>query len=49
MNDACLLTITTQWLALTPPNLVKAHLGFDDDTISKLYKTKPYVIGGQLD
>ncbi|KAF9072559.1 oxalate decarboxylase [Rhodocollybia butyracea] len=34
-----------QWLALTPPSLVKAHLNLDDETISKLSKTKPVVIG----
>ncbi|ESK89462.1 oxalate decarboxylase [Moniliophthora roreri MCA 2997] len=34
-----------QWLALTPPDLVKAHLNIDDDTISKLSKTKPIVMG----
>lgn len=32
-----------QWLALTPPELVKAHLGFSDETISKLQKVKPVV------
>ncbi|THH26987.1 hypothetical protein EUX98_g7192 [Antrodiella citrinella] len=35
-----------QWLALTPPDLVKAHLQLDDATIAKLSKTKPTVIGG---
>ncbi|KAK7691031.1 hypothetical protein QCA50_006134 [Cerrena zonata] len=34
-----------QWLALTPPDLVKAHLQLDDDTIAHLSKTKPTVIG----
>ncbi|EIW78596.1 Bicupin oxalate decarboxylase oxidase [Coniophora puteana RWD-64-598 SS2] len=34
-----------QWLALTPPNLVKAHLGLDDDTISRLSKIKQEVVG----
>ncbi|KZS92561.1 oxalate decarboxylase [Sistotremastrum niveocremeum HHB9708] len=34
-----------QWLALTPPDLVKAHLGFDDDTINALDKTKQTVVG----
>ncbi|TDL25564.1 oxalate decarboxylase [Rickenella mellea] len=33
-----------QWLALTPPELVKANLGFDDATIAKLSKTKQLVI-----
>ncbi|KAF8903709.1 oxalate decarboxylase [Gymnopilus junonius] len=35
----------SNWLALTPPELVKAHLGFDDETISHLSKTKQEVIG----
>ncbi|EIN03969.1 oxalate decarboxylase [Punctularia strigosozonata HHB-11173 SS5] len=34
-----------QWLALTPPELVKAHLGIDDATVAKLTKTKATVIG----
>ncbi|KAF8178915.1 RmlC-like cupin domain-containing protein [Pholiota molesta] len=29
-----------QWLALTPPELVKAHLGFSDETIAHLSKKK---------
>ena len=39
------LTVYCQWLALTPPDLVKAHLNLDDATIAKLSKTKPTVIG----
>ncbi|KAI0290255.1 oxalate decarboxylase [Multifurca ochricompacta] len=35
----------SQWLALTPPALVKAHLGFSDETIAHLSKTKQIVIG----
>ncbi|KAL4251438.1 RmlC-like cupin domain superfamily protein [Abortiporus biennis] len=34
-----------QWLALTPPDLVKAHLNLDDATIQKLTKTKQTVVG----
>ncbi|TFK52225.1 oxalate decarboxylase [Heliocybe sulcata] len=34
-----------QWLALTPPELVKAHLGVSDQTIAGLSKTKPIVVG----
>ncbi|KAI0635884.1 oxalate decarboxylase [Trametes polyzona] len=34
-----------QWLALTPPDLVKAHLDLDDDTIKHLSKTKLTVVG----
>ncbi|KAF8556530.1 oxalate decarboxylase, partial [Imleria badia] len=29
-----------QWLALTPPAVVQAHLGFSDETIAMLNKTK---------
>lgn len=35
----------TQWLALTPPALVKAHLRISDDSISKLSKDKAFVVG----
>ncbi|KAH7925449.1 putative oxalate decarboxylase/oxidase [Leucogyrophana mollusca] len=34
-----------QWLALTPPELVKAHLGVDDATIAKFSKVKQEVVG----
>ncbi|KIP11064.1 hypothetical protein PHLGIDRAFT_21943 [Phlebiopsis gigantea 11061_1 CR5-6] len=34
-----------QWLALTPPELVKAHLQLSDDTIAKLNTTKVTVTG----
>ncbi|KAG6919838.1 hypothetical protein DXG01_000343 [Tephrocybe rancida] len=34
----------TQWLALTPPSLVKAHLGFSDELIGKLSKIKQEVV-----
>ncbi|KAI0833429.1 oxalate decarboxylase [Trametes gibbosa] len=34
-----------QWLALTPPDLVKAHLDLDDETIARLSKTKYTVVG----
>ncbi|KAH7887032.1 putative oxalate decarboxylase/oxidase [Phlebopus sp. FC_14] len=34
-----------QWLALTPPELVKAHLGLDDATIARLSKVKQEVVG----
>ncbi|KAI0635858.1 oxalate decarboxylase [Trametes polyzona] len=37
----------SQWLALTPPDLVKAHLQIDDATINKLSKTKQVVVGPQ--
>ncbi|EIW57479.1 oxalate decarboxylase [Trametes versicolor FP-101664 SS1] len=35
----------SQWLALTPPALVKAHLDLDDETIANLSKTKLTVVG----
>ncbi|KAJ7778142.1 putative oxalate decarboxylase/oxidase [Mycena metata] len=34
----------TQWLALTPPELVKAHLGFSDETIASLSRVKKEVV-----
>ncbi|KAF8602771.1 oxalate oxidase, partial [Ceratobasidium sp. AG-I] len=34
-----------QWLALTPPDMVKAHLQLDDATIAQLQKVKPIVVG----
>ncbi|KAJ6557036.1 oxalate decarboxylase [Mycena vulgaris] len=33
-----------QWLALTPPEIVKAHLQLSDETIASLRKVKPIVI-----
>ena len=33
-----------QWLALTPPELVQSHLGFDDATIAKLTRVKQEVV-----
>jgi len=35
----------SQWLALTPPELVKANLGFSDEIIAHLNKTKQVVVG----
>ena len=40
-----LIPTLSQWLALTPPALVKAHLDLDDATINKLSKTKPVIVG----
>uniref|UniRef100_D8Q486 Oxalate oxidase n=1 Tax=Schizophyllum commune (strain H4-8 / FGSC 9210) TaxID=578458 RepID=D8Q486_SCHCM len=34
----------SQWLALTPPELVKAHLGISDETVGRFSKTKPVVV-----
>ncbi|RYE02898.1 MAG: cupin domain-containing protein, partial [Sphingobacteriaceae bacterium] len=35
-----------QWMALTPPELVKAHLNIGDDVIGKLPKEKPVIVKG---
>ncbi|KAF9003359.1 oxalate decarboxylase [Cyathus striatus] len=35
----------SQWLALIPPDLVKAHLQVSDETISHFNKTKSVVVG----
>ncbi|CAL1716148.1 unnamed protein product [Somion occarium] len=35
----------SQWLALTPPDLVKAHLQISDETFSHFNKTKQVVVG----
>ncbi|KAL1738328.1 RmlC-like cupin domain-containing protein, partial [Schizophyllum fasciatum] len=34
----------SQWLALTPAELVKAHLGINDKTVGRFSKTKPVVV-----
>jgi oxalate decarboxylase len=34
-----------QWLALTPPKLVQAHLDVDRRTIAALSKRKPIIVG----
>jgi oxalate decarboxylase len=36
-----------QWLALTPPALVRAHLDLDQRTIAAFTKTKPRVVAGR--
>jgi oxalate decarboxylase len=33
-----------QWMALTPPELVQAHLDLDDETIAALSKAKPIIV-----
>jgi oxalate decarboxylase len=33
-----------QWMALTPPELVQAHLNLDRETIEALSKTKPVIV-----
>ena len=35
-----------QWLGLTPPQVVKDHLGFSNDVVSRLPKTKPFIVPG---
>jgi oxalate decarboxylase len=35
-----------QWLVLTPPELVKAHLKLDDQVITALHKNKFPVVPG---
>ncbi|KAL1732359.1 RmlC-like cupin domain-containing protein [Schizophyllum commune] len=37
----------TQWLALTPPEIVKAHFGIDDETVQGLSQTKNRVVPGR--
>lgn len=34
----------TQWLALTPPELVRAHLNLSDDAIAALSKEKQVIV-----
>jgi len=36
-----------QWMALTPPDLVRAHLNLDDDTMAALRKDKPIVVSAR--
>ena len=38
-----------QWLGLTPSQIVKDHLGFSDDTLSRLPKVKPFIVPGDTD
>jgi oxalate decarboxylase len=33
-----------QWMALTPPELVRAHLNLDDQTVAALSKEKPIIV-----
>jgi oxalate decarboxylase len=35
-----------QWMALVPPELVKAHLNLDDATMATLQKDKPVIVPG---
>nr|POE56417.1 oxalate decarboxylase oxdc [Quercus suber] len=36
----------TQWLGLTPKQVVKDHLGFSDDTLNRLPQIKPFILPG---
>jgi oxalate decarboxylase len=36
-----------QWMALTPPELVRAHLNLDQTTMAALRKDKPIIVGSQ--
>jgi len=33
-----------QWMALTPPELVQAHLNLDEETMAALRKDKPIIV-----
>ena len=43
----CSPTPPSQWLALTPPEIVKAHFGIDDKTVQGLSQTKNRVVPGR--
>ncbi len=36
-----------QWMALTPPELVQAHLNLDQQTMAALHKEKPIIVSSQ--
>jgi hypothetical protein len=36
-----------QWMALTPPELVRAHLNLDEQTLAALRRDKPFVVASQ--
>ena len=36
-----------QWMALTPPELVRAHLNLDQQTLAALRRDKPFIIASQ--
>jgi oxalate decarboxylase len=36
-----------QWMALTPPELVQAHLNLDEQTMAALTKTKPIIVSSK--
>jgi hypothetical protein len=36
-----------QWMAVTPPDLVRAHLNLDEHTLAALRKNKPFIVASQ--
>lgn len=52
INTDCLTSYTDislgQWLALTPPQVVKDTLNLSDETIGQLSKEKPLVVNGPV-
>ena len=36
-----------QWIALTPPELVRAHLNLDPQTLAALVNDKPIIVASQ--
>jgi hypothetical protein len=36
-----------QWMALTPPELVRAHLNLDEQTLAALRRDAPFVVASQ--
>jgi hypothetical protein len=36
-----------QWMALTPPELLRAHLNLDEQTLAALRKDKPFIVARQ--
>ena len=36
-----------QWMALTPPELVRAHLNLDEQTLAALRRDKPFIVARQ--
>jgi oxalate decarboxylase len=46
-SDHCADVSLNQWMALTPPEFVQAHLNLDEQTMAALRKDKPIVVPGQ--
>ncbi|KAB2572184.1 Cupin 1 [Lasiodiplodia theobromae] len=49
LADAYQDVSVAQWLGLTPAQVVKDHLGVDDEFIAKLPKTKQFILPGNKD